>query len=521
MAGKIKTMSQIKQLLRMHKQGTGKKSIAKYLGISKNTVKSYLLKLEQLNTGIDQLLLLDDPELEKRFFAGNPAYKDERFDIFKENIDYFVNELKKNGVNKRLVWEEYKVSYPNGYGYTQFCHHLKQHAKALDPSMVLIHNPGEKLYVDFAGKHLSYVDQETGEIIECPVFVACLPYSDYAFVMALESQGLNDFIYALSSCLEYIGGAPRILVPDNLKAAVIKADRYEPGINRALEDFCNHYEMTVIPARVARPKDKALVEAQVRTIYTRVYAKLRKQKFFDIHSLNEAIKQKLKQHNQTRMQKKPYCREEKFLADEKHLLKPLPTTIFEIKYYKNLKVAKNNHVQLTCDLHYYSVPYQLIGQKVKVIYTRSMVRIYAKGEQVAVHPRDYRLGKYSTIKEHLCSHHQHYLDRSPSYYINKAHGISPELTELIKLIFKRGNPPEQNYRSCDGLLSLARKTKPEVFNLACKYAIECRAYSYKFIRNVIDNQKYIPNQQEQAPTNIPDHENIRGKDYYQQSLKFK
>ncbi len=521
MAGKTKTMSKIKQLLRMYNQGEAIKSIAKNLEISKNTVKSYLFKLEQLNIDIDQLLLLDDPVLEKRFFAGNPAYKDERFDILKENINYFITELKKTGVTKHLLWEEYKELYPDGYGYTQFCHHLKQQLKALAPSMVLNHIAGEKLFIDFAGKHMSYVNPETGEIIECPIFVACLPYSDYAFAMALDSQKLEDFMYALRCCLEYIGGVPQVLVPDNLKTAVIKANRYEPDINRAMEDFCNHYDMAVIPARVAKPQDKALVEAQVKTIYTRIYAKLRKQTFFDIHSLNKAINQKLKLHNQTRMQKNPYCREEKFLADEKHLLKPLPTTAFEIKYYKNLKAAKNNHIQLTCDLHYYSVPYQWIGQQVKVIYTRSMVRIYAKGELIAVHARDYRIGKYTTIKEHLCSHHQHYLDRSPSYYINKAQGISTELAELIKLLFKRGNPPEQNYRSCDGLLSLARKTKPEVFNLACNYAIECKTYSYKFIINVIENHKHISSQQEEQLVNIPDHKNIRGKEYYQQSLKFK
>jgi len=420
MAGKIKTMSQIKQLLQMHKQGKAIKSIARSLGISKNTVKSYLARQKQLRLEVEQLLVLDDPILEKKFFAGNPAYKDERYETFKENLDYFIKELNETGVNKRLLWEEYKEGLPNGYGYTQFCHHLNQHQKAKKPSMVLEHLPGEKLFVDFAGKKMSYVDRETGEIFECNVFVACLPHSDYAFAIAVKTQSVEDFLFALRKCLEYLGGVPEVLVPDNLKAAIIKANRYEPDINRALEDFCNHYGMTVIPARVVSPKDKALVENQVKLIYSRVYAKLRRQIFFDISSLNKAIGEKLKKHNQTRMQLKPYCREEKFLANEKPLLKPLPDNVYEVKYYKKLKVAKNNHIQLTCDLHYYSVPYQWIGQMVKVIYTRSMVRIYAKGEQIAIHPRDYRVGKYSTIKEHLCSHHQHYLDRSPAYYISKA-----------------------------------------------------------------------------------------------------
>lgn len=520
MAGKIKPMSQIKQLLQLHQQGKPIKFIARSLGISKNTVKAYLTKFEQLNEGIEQLLALDDPLVEKKFHAGNPAYKDERFDQLKDNLRYFEKELKKTGVNRKLLWKEYKQVYPDGYSYTQFCHHINQQVIAKKPSMVLEHKPGEKLFVDFAGKKLSFTDYETGEIIECPVFVACLPYSDYAFVMAVRSQGTEDFLYALKCCLEFFAGSPEVLVPDNLKSAIIKASRYEPDINRALEDFCNHYGITIIPARAAKPKDKALVENQVKLIYTRIYAKLRNQPFFSLESLNEGIKEKLKCHNQTRMQLKPYCREEKFLAEEKPLLKSLPGTTYEIKYYRNLKVAKNNHVQLTCDMHYYSVPYKWIGETVKVIYTRSMVRIYAKGELIAVHPRNYSPGNYSTIKEHLCSHHQHYLDRSPAYYIEKAEGMSNELTGLIKLLFKKGNPPEQNYRSCDGLFSLYKKTSPEIFNRACKDAIECKTYSYKFIRNVIENYKNTTINTEE-PAEMPTHKNLRGKEYYKQlSIKF-
>jgi len=257
------------------------------------------------------------------------------------------------------------------------------------------------------------------------------------------------FLHALKWCLGYFKGVPEILAPDNLKPAIIKASRYGPGVNRALEDFCNHYGMAIVPTRAAKPKDKALVENQVNLIYSRIYAKLRNQQFFALSSLNQAITEKLNCHNQTRMQLKPYCREEKFLADEKPLLKPLPTAPYEIKFYSTLKAAKNNHIQLTCDLHYYSVPYKWTGEQVKVIYTRSMVRIYAKGEMIAVHPRNYSPGRYSTIKGHLCSHHRHYLDRSPAYYIEKAEKKSDELAELIKLLFKKGKPPEQNYRTCE------------------------------------------------------------------------
>lgn len=520
MAGKPKPMSQIKQLLRLHKQGSGVKTIARNLGISKNTVKSYLSKLPETKMSIDEMLSMEDPELEAKFHAGNPAYKDARFEHLKSRLGYFEKELNRVGVNRKVLWEEYKMYYPQGYEYTQFCHHLNQQLIARNPSAVLQHKPAEKLYVDFAGKKISYFDRETGEEIWCQVFVACLPYSDYSFVMAVRSQSIEDFIYALVCCLAFLGGVPIILVPDNLKSAIIKANKYEPDVNRALEDFCNHYNMAVIPTRVASPQDKALVENQVKMAYARIYAKLRNQQFFDLYSLNKGISEKNHNHNQTRMQRKPYCREERFLANEKPLLQPLPNEAYEIKYYRELKVAKNNHIQLTIDNHYYSVPYQWIGEHVKVIYTRSMVRIYARGEMVAVHQRNPTPGKYTTVKEHLCSHHQHYLDRSPSYYIQKAERKSAVLYQLIKLLFEGGRHPEQNYKSCDGLFSLYRKTDLAIFNRACQEAIECQSYSYKFIQRIIENLNKQPDQVSQA-TPSPDHENIRGREYYEQlNLKF-
>lgn len=514
MAGKPKRMSQIKQLLQLYKQGKEKKTIARILGVSKNTVKAYVNKVTTSELDIDELLSLEDPVLEAKLLAGNPSYKpDDRYEHIKAQLPYYSKELKKVGVTRKLLWEEYRMAHPDGYGFTQFCYHLRQYQIAQKPSMVLEHTPGEKLYIDFAGKKLSYIDLQTGEIIECQVFVACLPYSDYSFVMAVKSQRIEDFIYALTCCLKFLGGVPEVLVPDNLKAAINKASRYEPDINKVLEDFANHYGITVLPARAGKPQDKALVENQVNLIYSRIYAKLRNQHFFCINSLNQGVMEKNRNHNQTRMQQKDYCREEKFIAEEKHLLKPLPKEDFEIKYYKDLKVAKYNHIYLSCDKHHYSVPHQYIGQRVKVIYTRSMVYIYAKGNQIAVHPRSYKPNGYSTQKEHLCSHHQHYLDRSPEYYMEKARKKSQSLHNLIREIFNQDKYPEQLYRTCDGLLNLWRKTNAGDFEKACQIALEYEGYNYGFIKNILDN-KMTQQELSQDHKPLPQHHNTRGAGYY-------
>lgn len=524
MAGKPKPMSQIKQLLILHQQGKGIKTIARCLGMSKNTVKAYLAKYDALVTqspmdSADSLSKLESVELEAKFHPGNPAYKQERYEQFKNHISYYLKELGRTGVNKRLLWEEYRESNPDGYGYSQFCYHLQQQQEASRPSAVLGHIPGDKLYIDFAGKKLGYIDRETGELIECPVFVACMPFSDYVFVMAVPSQSVSDFLYALSCCLAFLGAVPKIFVPDNLKSAVIKASRYEPQINTAMEEFASHYGAAVVPTRVRKPKDKALVENQVKLVYSRVYAKLRDQQFFDLHSLNEAIKCKVKAHNQTRMQQKPFCREELYLAEEKKHMSPLPEEPFVLKSYCELKVAKNNHIYLSEDKHYYSVPYRLIGLKMKVLYTRSMVYIYHNGKQIAVHIRSFTQGKYTTTADHLCSQHRHYRDRSPDYYKKLASAHSELLSRLFGYVFSQDRYPEQLYKTCDGLLSLSRKSDAEKFRLACQMAIDNQVYSYSFVKNILENNM-AGEYREPDPKRLPVHNNVRGKEYYQTQLKF-
>jgi transposase len=516
MAGKTKRMSQVKQVLMLFSQGRGNKEIARMLDMSKNTVKSYRKKVDQSGVPIDLLLQMDDPVLEVRFHAGNPAYLDDRFIHLKSNLDTYVKELgdPRSHVTKYILWEEYRQAHPEGYGYTQFCYHISQHKKAKKPSMVLDHEPADMLFVDFAGDKTSYTDRETGEIIECQVFVACLPYSDYSFVMAVRQQTIEDFLHALGCCLKAFGGVPKLLVSDNLRAAVIKPDRYDPSLSQALDDFANHYGFAICPARVRRPQDKALVENQVKLIYARIYAKLRHRQFFSLDDLNKAFSEKNKLHTQTRQQRKPYTREEKFLADERPALAPLPVTEYEIKYYKEMTVANNNHVLLSTDNHYYSVPYAHIASKVKVVYTRSMVRIYAKGEQVAVHIRDYRQGKYSTVRDHLCSAHQHYQSRSPEYYVSMAEKKSLVLSQFIEKLFESGQHPELLYRSCDGLLALQRKTEPDVFDRTCQKALDHRIYSYSFVKNTIKNNA-TDNELTEVEKALPPHENIRGKKYYE------
>ena len=519
MAGKTTSMSQIKQMLLLFKAGKGVKTIVKITGISRNTVKSYKEKVNLMNIAIDELLKLEDPILESRFNIGNPAYSDTRFEVLKPLIDGYVNELEnpKNHLTRHLLWKEYRSENPNGYGYSQFCYHLNQHQLARHPSMVLSSEPADKLFIDFAGDTLSYVDMQTGEIINCQVFVACLKHTDYAFAIAVHSQSIDDLVYSLQCCLKKLGGVPLQVIPDNFKAAVVKANRYEPTINQVLQDMGNHYGFAITPTRVRKPKDKALVEDQVKLVYQRVYAKMRKMIFHSLSELNQAISQFMLDHNQTRMQQHPYTREERFLSLEKPLLKPLPEAPFEIKFYATLKVAKNNHIYLSRDKHYYSVPYQWIGWEVKVIYTHTMVSIYASGQKPVNHLRSTNPGRYTSVKDHLCSAHQYYLDRSPDYYINQANRKSAILGQFVTQMFQSSRLPEQLYNSCNGIFQLQRVTQTELFDLSCQLAIDQDKTSYDFLKKIIAN-KAVYMQPKKIPP-LPEHDNVRGAEYYAQQLE--
>ena len=514
MAGKTKRMSTIKQLLRLHKQGVSNRKIAEALGIYKGTVNRYVNTFQALGYSIDDLLKLEEPILAGMFCAGSPAYLQERFEDFKPLIPYLEKELSRKYVTRKLLWEEYRAEYPQGYSYSQFCYHLNQLSTARKSGAVFHHDPGHRMQVDFVGDTQGYIDLDSGEVIKVQVFVGVLPYSNYSFALAVPSQSTDDFLYALSKCLEFFGGVPQVLVPDNLKAAVIKADKYEPVLNKVLEDFAEHYGLVVIPARPKKPKDKPNAENTVKLVYQRVYAKLRNRQFFSLSELNAAIMEKVSEHNQTRMQREPVSRQERFLAEEKHLLKPLADKPFEKRYYAELTVAVNNCILLGRDNRHYSVPFQYIGKKTQVIYTRTLVNIYCEGKQIATHPREKGFG-YTTKAEHFASNNRHQMRRSPDYYVGLAAKRSSGLTRLIQRIFEVERTPELAFKTCDGLLNLQRKTDPEVFEEACAIAYNNDLLSYKRLNAIIRWCALTKTQQTaQHVTLLPEHENIRGKEYY-------
>lgn len=527
MAGTVKDMSLIKQVLQLKQLGESNRGVSRKLPIDKETVNSYVKTMTVSGWKIEDLLSKDDPELERMFHAGSPAYSDPRMTDFLSKLPYFREQLTnpKLHVTRQLLYEEYIKGYPGGYGKSQFYFHLKQNLvaqKACTAVLVGTYNPGEKLMVDFAGDKLSYVDADTGEVVKVEVFVACMPYSDYTYVICVPSQRTEDFLYAIRMCLEHLGGVPPILTPDNLKSAVISNDRHEPKLNKALEDMGNHYRFVVLPCDPKEPTQKALVEDGVRNTYNRIYAKLRGRTFYSLVELNRAVWELAELYNRTRMQKRPYSREERFHAMEKDKLKPLPDNIYEMKYYANLQVQSNGFVELRHDkvTHFYSVPYIHVGKKALVIFTRSTVSVYVEGVQVASHTRKHEYG-YTYVKEHLASNCRVIMERSAAYYVSWASRISPDCGKYIAEVFnpQRTNQPEEvYYKLCASIMSLSRKYETEELNKTCRQCLECRVFSYRKFEAILKHNSLKSSADESTfrydapvPTN---HANMRGRNYF-------
>ena len=307
MAGKIVCMSILKQIINLKMQGQSRKSISKAVGTSKTTVKKYLQLIESKCLDYRILLSMEDHELEA-LFNSPPEEMAIRNTDMQDMMLYFVKELERVGVTRWVLWGEYKTKHPDGYSYSQFCYHLQQHLKAKSATMHFEHEPGDKLFIDYAGKKLHIVDSQTGEIKDVEVYIATLGYSQYTYVEASMNQKKETYIRSTENALHFFGGVPRVLVCDNLKSAVTKASKYEADLNNDFLDFANHYQTAVLPTRSAKPKDKSLVEKSVSIIYSRIYAKLRDRVFHTLNELNVAIREHLVEHNNTLFQGKDYSR---------------------------------------------------------------------------------------------------------------------------------------------------------------------------------------------------------------------
>ena len=421
-------------------------------------------------------------------------------------------QLGRSGVTLELLWQEYRERHPDGYQYSAFCLHYRAFAQRLPVTLRQSHAPGERLFVDYGGQTVPVIDAITGEEHRAQIFVAVLGASNYTFVEATWSQGLADWLGSHARCLEFLGGVPELLVPDNLKSAVKSPSRYEPDLNPSYAELAAHYGVTVLPARVRKPRDKAKVEAGVLLAQRWILARLRHQRFFGLDELNRAIRPLLAELNRRPFKRLPGSRQSAFETVDRPALKPLPPTRYEFAEWKRATVGIDYHVEL--ERHYYSVPYRYARQPVDVRFTAATVEIFHHGERLASHPRSRLPGRHTTVAAHLAPAHRAVAGWNAPRFLDWAARIGPHTQTAIERVLQARSHPQQGYRTALGILRLAKAYGNGRLEAACQRAARLRAISYRSLASILkhglDRQTATP-----AQASLPlHHANVRGPAYY-------
>lgn len=511
-------MSKEKQILQMLQGGYSQRHIAAILHVSRNTVARTAKAASEQKLEKAVLESMEESEVHRMLFPEEALLPT----LAAPDFSYIHKELLKNGVTLKLLWQEYvdscrKAGKPP-YGYSQYCKLYQDYVARNKLTMHIQHKPGDKLMVDWAGTTLPLFDKATGESSKVYLFVATLPFSMYCYAQACRTMKEEDWINAHIAMYEFFGGTTRILTPDNLKVGILSNRKYEdPVINRSYQELADHYRTALLPARVLAPRDKAAVEGSVGNLTSHIIARLRNRKFFDIHTMNTAIRKELERFNEAPFQKKDGSRHSVFLEEEVPFLQPLPRYPYEFAQWKFATVQMNYHIAV--DFQNYSVPYEYVRKKVDVRYTRSSIEVYYKGNRICSHKRlQGRRGQYSAIPEHMPVNHQLYSEWDKARFLKWASGIGEATRQVVLGIFDSYRIEEQAYKGCLSLLKLADKYTPERLEHACRAALErIPSPRYKNIRLILESgndRAASSSNQSSAASQDESYALVRGASYY-------
>ena len=511
-------MRQIREVLRLrHVSKCTHREISGAVGMSKSSVSEYISRAQVEGVSWEIAQGLSDAELESRMFSN----VDRNLPSPRAPIDmqWVHLELKRAGVTLQLLWLEYQEGVNNqadgarAYQYSQFCELYRAFVKRLRPSMRQVHHAGDKAFVDYSGKKPAIVDPSSGEVVEVELFVMVLGASNYTYAEATRTQTLPDFVASNVRGFEYFGCVPAIVVPDQLRSAVTRPDRYDPGLNATYTEMAQYYGIGIIPARPRKPKDKAKVEAGVLLAQRWILARLRNRTFFSLEELNEAIAELLEDLNTRPFQKLDGCRRSVFESIDRPAMKRLPPTRYEVAEWGQVSVNIDYHFEY--DDRLYSVPCALIGQKVEFRATRTSVEAFHGGQRVSGHLRSYGpKGTATTCKEHRPKSHREYGEWPPERLIGWAKSIGPFTQELTRNILGQYVHPEVGYRSCLALFRIGKRYGRDRMEAACRRALEIGAPTRKCVEMILKNGVEGIHRTQEPTAKPVVHENIRGGSYY-------
>jgi transposase len=493
-------------LKRSHRQ------VARSLGISPSTVAGVVTDAASLGLDLAAIEALTDAEIEERLYP-KPAPSCMRPEPDCASLHL---ELHRPGVTLALLHIEYLGTHPDGLRYTAFCERYRAWVKRQSPVMRQVHAAGDKMFVDYAGMKPRIVDASTGEVIEVELFVAVLGASNYTFAEATRTQTVPDFVASVTRALTFFGGAPRAIVPDQLKSAVVKACRYDPGVQRTTAELARYYETTILPARPKSPRDKAKVEVGVQIAERWLLARIRNETFTSLGALNARLAELVAWLNERTMRTYKASRRELYERLDKPALTPLPSEPFEACTWKQVGLNIDYHVAF--EDHFYSAPHALRTEDVELWLraTTTTIEIFHDRERVAAHVRSFARGGFTTITEHMPSSHRAHAEWTPSRILGWAEQVGPHTRALCEVILRERRHPEWGYRSCLGLFRLAKKYGDARLDAASRRALYAGARSYRPVLTILQNNlDGEPLPAPEAPAAVGStHENVRGPSYY-------
>lgn len=500
-------MRQIRDVLRLrHESRLSYRQIGESLGIGTSTVHDVLRRAERAGLSWPVPPDVADDALEEAVYPPPPAIETDRRP--RPDWAYVHRELRRKDVTLELLWDEYRTQHPeDGFGYSWFCQHYRDWAGRLKPTMRQTHVAGDTLFVDFAGRTMDVVTPATGAVRTAAVFVAVLGASNYTYAEAVWSQALPDWIAAHTRAFAFFEGCPRLVVPDNVKSAIIKACFFEPQVQRSYAEMLRHYGAAPLPARPAKPRDKAKVEVGVQVVQRWILARLRNRTFTSLEDLNAAIRTLLEDLNTRRMRHLGASRRELFERIEKPALKPLPTEPYVFAEWRRARVGLDYHIKV--EEHVYSVPYALLREEVEVRLTATTLEVFHRSKRVAVHVRGQGRGQ-TTLNEHMPSSHRRYKGWTVERIQRDALAVGPATAGLIDAILTSRPHPEQGFRSAVGILRLAKSYGEERLEAACERALAIGARSFTSVQSILKaklDRAYIAAPSEPA---VLHHANIRG-----------
>ena len=510
MARKRLSMRKIREILRLKAEGLSICRIAQSLGMGHSTVGEYLERAERSGITWPVPEGLDDEALQARLFRAKGQGESGRA---LPDWAYVHAELRRKHVTLALLWQEYREQHPEGYKYSQFCTRYRRWAGTLGAWMRQEHKAGEKLFVDYSGDGIPMIDPLSGERVTAQLFVAVLGASNYTYAEATATQTAPDWLGCHVHALEFLGGVPGMIVPDQTKTGIKKPCRYDPDLNPAYQELAKHFDTCVVPARPGAPRDKAKVESGVLLAQRWIIAVLRNRILVGLDAVNAAIKELLERLNNRPMRKLGKSRRQLFEELDKPALKPLPAQTYEFAEWKiGARVNLDYHVEF--DGHFYSVSYHHIHKQVDIRATARAVEVFLNHIRIASHQRSRRRFGYTTLRDHMPRSHQKHLEWTPSRIIEWGKKIGPATAELLARIMEDRPHPEQGYRACLGVIRLEKRFTQGRVEKACARAVACRNYSYRAVESILKHQleeRPLPARTAQA---LPAHENVRGSQYY-------